>query len=103
MLLMAVGNNRLAGGGFEVAPLARPDDGKLDLMVLLDHGLQDAAEVLREIKDPLNPDNRLVRYLQAERFDINADRPLHINLDGEPVLAQQISFSVRPGAMRVVY
>ncbi|MEE9182870.1 MAG: YegS/Rv2252/BmrU family lipid kinase, partial [Acidimicrobiia bacterium] len=27
MLLMAVGNNRLAGGGFEVAPEARLDDG----------------------------------------------------------------------------
>ena len=27
-LVMAVGNNRLAGGGFEVAPKARLDDGR---------------------------------------------------------------------------
>jgi diacylglycerol kinase family enzyme len=31
MLVMAVGNNRLAGGGFEVAPKARLDDGLLGL------------------------------------------------------------------------
>ena len=30
MLVMAVGNNRLAGGGFEVAPKAKMDDGLLD-------------------------------------------------------------------------
>jgi lipid kinase YegS len=34
MLFMAVGNSRLAGGGFEVAPKAQLDDGLLDLAVI---------------------------------------------------------------------
>lgn len=103
MLLMAVGNNRLAGGGFEVAPLALPDDGKLDLMVILDASVQDSARVLTELKDPMNPANRVIRYIQAERFSIEADRPLHINLDGEPVRVQNLEFSTLPGALGVVY
>ncbi|MEP5569225.1 MAG: lipid kinase YegS [Halioglobus sp.] len=103
MLLMAVGNNRLAGGGFEVAPLAVPDDGKLDLMVMLEASVQDSARVLAELKDPMNPENVVIRYVQAERFSIEADHPLHINLDGEPVLVQNLEFSTLPGALGVVY
>ena len=103
MLLMAVGNNRLAGGGFEVAPLARSDDGKLDLMVLLEASVQDSSRILAEIKHPMNPDNLVIRYWQAERFTMEADRPLHINLDGEPVAVQKLEFSVLPRALNVVY
>jgi len=36
MILMAVGNGRLAGGGYEVAPKALLDDGLLDTMVIAD-------------------------------------------------------------------
>jgi lipid kinase YegS len=103
MLLMAVGNNRLAGGGFDVAPLARSDDGKLDLMVLLETSVQDSSRILAEIKDPMNPDNVVIRYWQAERFTIESDRSLHINLDGEPVKVQKLEFSVLPHALNVVY
>ncbi len=103
MLLMAVGNNRLAGGGFEVAPLAQPDDGKLDLMVMLESSIEDSSRVVSEIRDPMNPDNRVIRYWQAESFTIEADRPLHINLDGEPHQAQKLEFSVLPQALAVAY
>ncbi len=103
MLLMAVGNNRLAGGGFEVAPMARSDDGKLDLMVMLEASIQDSSKALSEIKDPMNPDNTVIRYWQAERFTIEADRPLHINLDGEPHEVSRLEFSVLPGALQVAY
>ena len=33
LLLMAVGNCQLYGGGYRVAPLARPDDGILDVVI----------------------------------------------------------------------
>ena len=103
MVLMAVGNNRLAGGGFEVAPAADPCDGKLDIMVLTDAVLTEPGPTLSELREPLNPDNRRVFYRQAPSFRIEADIPLHINLDGEPVLSNVLEFSVQPAALRVVY
>jgi lipid kinase YegS len=102
VLLMAVGNSRLAGGGFEVAPLAKVDDGLLDLMMLRHDGVPDPAAVLNELKDPMNPDNRYIGYVQAPSFDINSHTPLHLNLDGEPVVTETMAFSVLPGALKVV-
>ena len=103
MVLMAVGNNRLAGGGFEVAPAADPCDGKLDLMVLTDAVLTEPGPTLAELRDPLNPANSRVIYLQAPEFRIESDTPLHINLDGEPVLSPVLEFSVSAAALRVAY
>ena len=72
-------------------------------MVLLEASLRDTSRALSEIDDPMNPDNVVLRYWQAERFTIEADRPLHINLDGEPVKAQKLEFNVLPLALNVVY
>ena len=72
-------------------------------MVLAETSVQDSSRILAEIKDPMNPDNVVIRYWQAERFTIEADRPLHINLDGEPVTVQKLEFSVLPRALNAVY
>lgn len=103
MLLMAVGNSRLAGGGFEVAPAADPADGKLDLMVVTDAMLSEPAQTLAELRDPLNPANTRAIYLQAPAFRIESDTEVHINLDGEPVTDKVLDFSVIANAMNVVY
>ncbi len=103
MLMMAVGNNRYAGGGCDVAPLASTNDGLLDLSVLLAADIGDMPRVLSEIQDPTNPDNRIIRYWQVEKFTMEADQPLHINLDGEPHQVANMEFSICPGALQVVY
>ena len=66
MLVMAVGNNRLAGGGFEVAPQASLDDGLLDLAIVRGVALADMARLAGELKTPENPDNQCL-YLPAAR------------------------------------
>ncbi|QFU76315.1 lipid kinase YegS [Halioglobus maricola] len=103
MVLMAVGNNRLAGGGFEVAPAADPADGLLDLMILTDSVITEPGPTLAELKDPLNPANTRLRYVQAPAFRIEAETPVHINLDGEPVVSKELNFSVLEHALNVVY
>ncbi|AQA18988.1 hypothetical protein BST95_12795 [Halioglobus japonicus] len=103
MLLMAVGNSRLAGGGFEVAPAADPADGLLDLMLLTEGALTDPTRALAEIQTPLNPDNTLVMYRQAKAFTLESEQLLHINLDGEPITGHRFSFEVFDSALDVVY
>ena len=103
MLFMAVGNNHFAGGGFDVAPNAKLDDGLLDLVkVGLEPG-EPLTNLKRELEDPMNPGNKHVGYMQLSEFTIESDRKMHCNLDGEPILRKKFRFGVLPRHLRVVY
>lgn len=103
MLFMAVANNHFAGGGFDVAPKAKLDDGLLDLTAISsDRGLQ-ITSIGKELEDPMNPDNAHVRYRQLSEFTIEAAEKLHCNLDGEPIHKNKLHFSVLPKHLRVAY
>lgn len=103
MLVMAVGNNRLAGGGFEVAPQARLDDGLLDLAVVRGLELRDLGKLAAELKTPGNPDNQYLYYRQLAEFTLEATKEIHFNLDGESTRQRTLTFSVLPRHLGVVF
>lgn len=103
MLFMAVGNNRLAGGGFEVAPKAKLDDGLLDLAVVSETSGADLMRLSQELETPDDPTNKVLRYWQLPEFTIEADREVHFNLDGEPTTENELHFSVLPRHLGVAF
>lgn len=103
MLFMAVGNNRLAGGGFEVAPKARLDDGLLDLAVLRHHPDLEPMRLLGELETIDNPANKYVYYRQLPEFTIESQSGVHYNLDGEPTHEKSLTFSVLPRHLKVAF
>lgn len=102
MVVMAVGNSRLAGGGFDVAPKARMDDGLLDLAVV-SNGEGALGQLKSELETPDNPDNRFLHYRQLKEFTVETEQPVHFNLDGEPTRQRKLKFSVLPGHLGVAY
>lgn len=102
MLVMAVGNNRFAGGGFDVAPKANVKDGLLDIAVLASFEKSEIEHITRELADPFNAENKFLFYRQAADFTIESNRPLHINLDGEPHIGTKFTFEIVPSAISVV-
>lgn len=103
MLFMAVGNSRLAGGGFEVAPKAKLDDGLLDLAVVNQASGAELMQLSNELENPDNPDNKVLRYWQLPEFTIEAQREVHFNLDGEPTTEKELHFSVLPKHLGVAF
>ncbi|MDX1503459.1 MAG: lipid kinase YegS [Thermoanaerobaculia bacterium] len=101
-LVMAVGNGRLAGGGFTVTPEALLDDGLLDLVYVHDFPATRLAAVVGELRDPANPGNEVVRYHQVPRCEVVLDRELAVSLDGEPQSWDRMEFEVAPGRLRMV-
>ena len=103
MLFMAVGNNHFAGGGFDVAPNAKLDDGLLDLTAISLEPGASLVDLKNELDDPMNPDNKHVHYRQLPEFTLRSERKMHCNLDGEPVLKKKFRFGILPSHLSVVY
>jgi lipid kinase YegS len=103
ILFGAVGNNHFAGGGFDIAPSAKLDDGLLDLTAITPNPGFSLPKLAKELENPMNPDNRFVVYRQLSQFTIEADKPLHCNLDGEPVLRKSLRFGILPQHLKVAY
>jgi lipid kinase YegS len=96
MILMAVGNGRLAGGGYAVAPRALLDDGLLDVMVIADVDIREFGVLLSELMHLGSEKNKYAIYRQLKSFRIESDKPLNMNLDGEPVVEPSFDFQVLP-------
>ena len=102
MLIMAVGNSRFAGGGFEVAPRASVTDGFLDVAVVSGLRPDTLSRMVEELRDPVNPRNEHLLYRQLSAFTIETGKPLHVNLDGEPIKGTHFEFRCCPEALSVV-
>ena len=102
MLIMAVGNSRFAGGGYEVAPQAILTDGLLDVAVVSGLLPEDLNRIVGELRDPINPRNEHLLYRQLSAFTIETEKPLHVNLDGESTKGTQFEFRCIPEALSVV-
>jgi diacylglycerol kinase family enzyme len=47
-------------------------------------------------------ENRYIVYRQMKQFRIEADQPVHMNLDGEPILETVFDFDVLPQQLPAV-
>jgi len=101
MLVAAVGNNRYAGGGFDVAPKASLSDGLLDFAAITHDAEFSLPTVLGEMDHPFDEGNRYVHYRQLAEFTLISDDELHCNLDGEPIRKRKMKFEVLPRHLRV--
>ncbi|SFK91869.1 lipid kinase YegS [Shimia haliotis] len=102
LTIMAIGNSRFAGGGFDVTPLADVSDGKLDFAMLAPPGLVEGQPDLISIFERDDPTEAFMFRAQFEKALIETNTPYHINLDGEPMVDTRFEVDILPGALRLV-
>ena len=102
MLVMAIGNSRFAGGGYEVTPQASMTDGLLDVAVVSGLLPENLNRRIGELETPVNPRNEHLLYHQLSAFAIETEKPLHVNLDGEPVKGTHFEFRCISEALSMV-
>ena len=101
VIVGAVCNGRQAGGGQQLAPHARIDDGLLEVVGLLRFAPTDLLQVLSELADTETSGTYVKRFrVPWAECESKVDMP--INLDGEPFHARKTRFEVLPGALRAV-
>jgi YegS/Rv2252/BmrU family lipid kinase len=84
-IAVGVGNGRTAGGGLEMWPSARPDDGFLDLCALSATSLPEALVLAGRAKVGAHKDAEGTVTIRGREFVVEADPPMEFNVDGELV------------------
>jgi diacylglycerol kinase (ATP) len=100
--LVAVANSTSYGGGMRIAPHAQLADGLLDICFIRQTG---RFRLLRGFPRVFRGEHLTLpeaEYFQASRLRIEAERPLLLYADGEPVCETPLEIEVVPKALQVV-
>jgi diacylglycerol kinase (ATP) len=97
---VVVANGQFFGGGLHVAPRALPYDGRFNVQVWRGRPLDvlKAGPELRRGTHLARPD---VREWQSPTAEVDADRPLLIEADGEVLGTTPARFDLLPGVLRL--
>jgi YegS/Rv2252/BmrU family lipid kinase len=98
-----VGNGRYCGGGMRQTPEAMPDDGLLDVTVLREMGRIEIIRNLKLLYDGSILSHPKVDGYRVKNVQVTSESLLYVEADGESLGHTPASFTVIPGALRVVY
>jgi YegS/Rv2252/BmrU family lipid kinase len=98
---IAVGNGRHYGGGNVVEASASIDDGHLDLYSLEMRNVWKLALMLRSFRSGRHGAWSEVRTARCVEFDVETEKPMPVNTDGEIVTSTPAHFKVHPAAISV--
>lgn len=103
--LLAVANGIYAGGGMMFAPLARLDDGLMDVLLAEDLTRRTILRELPRIRRGAHLDNPKVRLLRCARVRIEApdkDAALPVEADGNVRGLTPAEFQILPSMLKIV-
>ena len=105
-VLMVVGNGRFYGGGYQGAPLARGDDGLMDVCIIPMLSRATILKVIGKYQKGLHvSDSRLrniITYVQCRTLEVAYEEPVTMCVDGETFENDKITARVLPKAIRLV-
>src|SRR5437667_2670959 len=96
-----IGNGCQAGGGLQVTPRARVDDGLLDVLSVRDIPALALLTAARELQE-LSPDGEYINYWQTPWAEVQTEEAIPVNLDGEPMQFSSVRYEAVPRAIRLV-
>jgi len=96
-----VGNGSQAGGGLQVTPRARVDDGLLDVLAVRDIPALALLTAARELQE-LSPDGEYISYWQTPWAEVHTEEAIPVNLDGEPMQFLSVRYEAVPRAIRII-
>ena len=103
MSLVCACNGSYYGGGFHPVPEARPDDGKMEVLVVKGVSRLKILQVVgayakgryAEYPDIITP-------ISCTELRIESEKELVVNLDGEAVYGRTLQLQLRPGAVNFI-
>jgi diacylglycerol kinase family enzyme len=101
-LIVTLANGSQFGNGMRIAPDARVDDGKLDLVVFEETSRVRTFGLLPRFFADRIRETRGLSVERIERATIECDHPMTFHVDGEPVEGgTRLAAKVLPAVLRV--
>ena len=101
-LNVVIANCRTAAGGILVAPAANPEDGRLDVIIVIAGDALDSSLIATRLMNGDYTHDENVIHRRARRVEIESDPPLPLSVDGELCEGSRFAFTVVPQALRVL-
>ena len=103
VLFCVVANSRWYGGGFKAAPLALPEDGLLDF-VIVKAGFSRAKllSILNVYKRGEHLDWKETTFKRGKKIVIHSEKPAAVNVDGECKFVTDTTFEIVEKGMTYV-
>ena len=97
-------NGRFYGGGFNPVPEADPNDGLMDVLLVKKVSIFQVPLVIGKYKNgQYKTLPHLVRHLRTDKVRILCDKDTPVNLDGELMIAKDITFRIAEEKLRFFY
>jgi diacylglycerol kinase (ATP) len=101
-LAVLVANGRTCAGGVRVAPLADPEDGLLDIVIIRHGTILELTGLAARVASGTILESPHVLHRRGRRARIESVPPMWFNVDGELLTQEPLVFTVEPRRIRVV-
>lgn len=101
-VFVSIANAQYLAGGFHFAPMARIDDGLLDLAIIDDISLPGFIRAVPSVVRGRHVTNPHWHHYTTTKVRVSSATPALVQLDGEVVGTSPAEFSVVPGALDIV-
>jgi diacylglycerol kinase (ATP) len=100
--VVAVANGPSYGGGMQVAPDARPDDGVFDVCMIGDVSRTEVLRLVPKMYSGGHRTHRAVEFLRCTELHASSAASVHCQADGELVGNLPATFKIHPGGLQCV-
>lgn len=83
LLFLVACNTQCTGRGMRIAPQAKINDGKLDVIMVRAASRRKLLRLFQRVFDGRHLDDEIVECVQASQFELWTSQPMGLNLDGE--------------------
>jgi YegS/Rv2252/BmrU family lipid kinase len=97
--MVAVANGGTFGHGMRIAPHAATADGLFEVVLVKGVSRPTILSALYRVYTATHLTHPAVQYARAKQVTIVTPKPLHLDLDGESAVGQQLRFTLRSGLL----
>ena len=99
---VAVANSKAYGGGMYIAPDAKLDDGRFDVVMGSESSKWAFLRDIRRVFDGSHSKLPYVQTVRGAKVEISSDRPFEIYADGDPIGRTPATVSISPRSLKVL-